>query len=255
MNNTFGSGMAYPFRALGRILSDRRLWGYVLVPLVLNLVLGVLLYGVLLNLGFGWIDGLSERSSLGGALEAVLRVVLVVGLFVGVGFVLVRFGVLLGSPWYSNMSERIERAELGSAPPAEPLTPAGIARDLGRALGFELRKLVIVLVVGLLLLLVNLIPVAGQAIGTVGSVVLGAFIACLDFFDGPLERRRLRFREKVGYARQNMPASAGFGLACFALISIPLLNLLLIPVCVAAGTLFFCQRPTAPVAPAAPPAR
>ena len=67
-------------------------------------------------------------------------------------------------------------------------------------------------------------------------------MACLDFFDAPLERRRLSFGQKVRVVRRTLPASAGFGLVCFALAGIPLLNLLVIPVCVAAGTLFYCDR-------------
>jgi CysZ protein len=39
-----------------------------------------------------------------------------------------------------------------------------------------------------------------------------------------------------------LPASASFGFVCLALVSVPLINLLAIPVCVAAGTLFFCDR-------------
>lgn len=230
-------------RALGLLMRTTGLWKYVLVPLALNAVLGAILYTSLMTLGFRWIDGLIvDTSSLGTALERLLRVVLGVALLLGIGFILVRFGVLLGSPWYAKLSEHIERMQTGQAPPAEPLTPAGIARDLGRALGFELKKLLIVVLIGGVLLLMNVVPVAGQIVATVGGIVLGGFIACLDFFDGPLERRRMRFRDKISTVRRALPASGGFGLMSFALVSIPLLNLLAIPVCVAAGTLFYSER-------------
>jgi CysZ protein len=67
-------------------------------------------------------------------------------------------------------------------------------------------------------------------------------IACLDFFDPALERRRLAFRRKLGVIRRGLPASAGFGLVCFGLVSVPLVNLLAIPLCITAGTLFFVER-------------
>jgi CysZ protein len=72
--------------------------------------------------------------------------------------------------------------------------------------------------------------------------VLGVTIACLDFLDPPLERRRLRFRDKLGAIREALPASGGFGLICFGLITIPFLNLFSIPLCITAGTLFFCDQ-------------
>lgn len=80
-------------------------------------------------------------------------------------------------------------------------------------------------------------------IATAGSIALGATVACLDFLDYPPERRRpLGFRAKLGVICRHLPATAGFGLAALALVSIPLLNLLVIPICVAAGTLLFCDE-------------
>ncbi len=164
------------------------------------------------------------------------------GLLIATGFVLVRFGVVFGSPWYAQLSGELELLRTGQPAP-EAGGGLGVAlRDLGRALKFELQKLLLILAIGLLLLLLNLIPVVGQLLATAGGVALGATIVCLDFFDYPLERRRLSFREKLGLIRRSLPASAGFGLACLTLVSIPFVNLLSIPVCVAAGTLFFCDR-------------
>jgi CysZ protein len=41
---------------------------------------------------------------------------------------------------------------------------------------------------------------------------------------------------------KNLPSSAGFGLASLVWISIPLVNLVTIPLSVTAGTLFFCEK-------------
>jgi CysZ protein len=180
-------------------------------------------------------------------LGVLLRVLLIVGLLIATGFVLVRFGVVLGAPWYSQLSAQLELLRLGQAPPEAGAGFATALRDLGRALAFELKKLLLVAVIGLALLLLNLVPVVGTLIGSAGWIALGATIACLDFFDYPLERRLLSFRGKLGVIRKAMPASAGFGLICLGLVSIPFVNLLSIPLCVVAGTLFFCDwiRPEA----------
>jgi CysZ protein len=232
-------GAAYPLRALGLLWRNRGLWGYVLVPLAVNLVVGVTLYAGLLLAGFGLIDGLvAGLPAWAAPLAFLLRSLLVVGLLVATGFVLVRFGVVLGAPWYGRLSERIELMRLGRAPPSG----GGALRDLGRALVYEAKKLLLVAAVGLPLLLLNVIPGAGQALAAAGGLTLAATIACLDFFDAPLERRGFGFRARLGYARRTLPASAGFGLACVALISLPFLNLLCVPLCVAAGTLYCCDR-------------
>jgi CysZ protein len=241
--SAFLSGVSYPFKALAILNRRSSLWGYVIVPILVNLVVGTLLYASLLVVGLqqidAWVAGLTGAMALLGWL---LRLLLIIVLLIVVGFLLVRFGVVLGSPWYGRLSEELEQLQLGQAPPAEPLTPAGIARDLSRAVQFELKKLALVLPVGLGLLLLNFLPFVGQVVGTAGGIALGATITCLDFFDGPLERRRLRFREKLAFVRNHFPASAGFGLICLGLVSIPLVNLIAIPLCVTAGTLFFCEQ-------------
>jgi CysZ protein len=73
-------------------------------------------------------------------------------------------------------------------------------------------------------------------------------LLCLDMFDAPLERRRLGFRQKLALVRRCFPASASFGLVCLGLVGIPFMNLLAIPLCVTAGTLFFCDRMLPPSA-------
>ena len=234
-------GATYPFRALGYLSRHPRLWGYVVVPILLNLVVAALLYLGLVVGGFAAIDQFVADTALVNAFEWLLRAVLIIALLLVTGFLLVRFGVVLGSPWYGQLSEQIEVEQLGSAPPAHPLTPLGIARDLWRALMFELKKLLLFLVLGGVLLLLNLVPVAGQIISLIGWTLLGAWIACLDFFDGPQERRGLLFRRKLANVRRALPGSLGFGLIAFGLVSIPLVNLVSIPICVAAGTLFFCD--------------
>lgn len=235
------SGLAYPFRALALLWRTPRLWGYVLVPVVVNILVGATLYAALLLAGLRAIDatvaGLPAWAALFGVL---LRVLLVLALLIATGFVLVRFGVVLGSPWYTRLSDQLELIRRGVLPPADDGMGAAL-RDLGRALSFELKKLLLVLPIGAGLLLLNLIPVAGQILATVGGIALGATIACLDFLDYPLERRRLSFRAKLGVIRRHLPTTAGFGLVALGMVSIPFLNLLAIPLCVAAGTLLFCD--------------
>jgi CysZ protein len=239
----FISGLLYPLYAAAVLARAPRLWRYVLIPILVNLLVGATLYAGLLFAGFGAIDRLvAGLPAWATALGALLRILLIIGLLIGTGFVLVRFGVVLGSPWYTQLSAELELLRGGQPLPEQASGFSVALRDLGRALAFEFRKLLLVVAIGALLLLLNLIPVAGQLLSTVGWIALGTTITCLDFFDYPLERRLLGFRSKLGVIRRSLPASAGFGLVCLGLVSIPFVNLLSIPLCVAAGTLFFCDR-------------
>jgi CysZ protein len=180
-------------------------------------------------------------NTLGASFLWILRLVLVLLLLLVTGFIFLQFGVLLGAPWYGKLSEELELLKLGKLPPMEASLGSTV-RDVGRAILYELKKLVLLAGFGLPLLLFNFLPGIGTAIASVGYITLTGTIVCLDFFDSALERRRLKFRQKLGVVAKSLPASAAFGLVCLALVSVPLINLLAIPVCVAAGTLFFCDR-------------
>jgi CysZ protein len=251
------AGATYPFRSLAVFRRTPRLWGYVAIPILVNFVVGVALYAGLLFFGLESVEGLIVNLShwldaLIAKLPAwlsfleyliigvgfLLRLLLIVGLLLVIGFLFVQFGVLLGSPWYGKLSEQLEELRTGQLQVVE----VGMVQDISRALLYELKKLVLAMGVGLPLLLLNLVPGIGTVIATVGGVTLAATIVCLDFLDAPMERRRLRFREKLRILFRSLPASASFSLVCLGMVSIPLLNLLTIPLCVASGTLFFCDR-------------
>ncbi|NJM08053.1 hypothetical protein HC891_20485 [Candidatus Gracilibacteria bacterium] len=239
---SFVSGLLYPFRALSLINRTPDLWRFVVIPIVINIVVGLFLYASLFVAGFQAIERLVGNFAFAEVVEVVLQALLFVVLLALIGFLLVRFGVVLGSPWYGELSERLESKLSGVQYTPKAVQWHTALRDILRALLYELKKLLLTIVVGLPLLLVNLIPVAGQMVAASGWFVLGVTITCLDFFDPPLERRRYSFRRKLSHVFRMMPASAGFGLACFSLVTIPFINLLAIPLCIAAGTMFYCEQ-------------
>ena len=248
------TGATYPFRALVTFLRNPRLWQYIAIPILVNLVVAIALYSGLLLFGFHivedvtldvsrWLDniivnlpawlGFLDYATVG--LSFLLRLLLILVLLVATGFLLTQFGVLLGAPWYGQLSEQLEKLCTGKV----EIVEVSIFKDIGRAILFELKKLVLIAVVGIPLFLLNFIVGIGTLGSTIGSLTLTVTIVCLDFLDSPLERRRLPFRQKLSIVFRSLPASASFGIVCLGLISIPLLNLFTIPLCVASGTLFF----------------
>ncbi|GAB4244204.1 MAG: EI24 domain-containing protein [Stanieria sp.] len=262
------TGATYPLRALRTFIRNPQLWQYLAIPILVNLVLAGFIYSGLLFLGWQVVDQVRVDLSLWlqqiianlpewlNFLQYILvgiiyliKFSLVLVLLVATGFVLMQFGVLLGAPWYGQLSENLEKIRTGKL----EIIEVNIFRDLGRALLFELKKLFLIALIGIPLLILNFFPGIGTLISTIGSFTLATLIVCLDFFDSPLERRRLKFRQKLKIVGRSLPASASFGLVCLGLISIPLLNLFTIPLCVASGTLFICDRIlTKPIQPSQP---
>lgn len=251
------AGVLYPLRALKLFWQYPKLWGYITIPILVNSIVAIALYGGLLFFGFEfiadiqtdlttWFDGLLanlpswlsflEYGLLG--LAFLLRLLLIIiGLFL-TGFALTQFGVLLGAPWYGQLSEQIEKIRTGSV----KIVEVSIIRDLSRAILYELKKLVLMAIVGIPLGIVSFFPGLGTTISTVGWFILTATIVGLDFIDSSLERRRFKFRRKLKILFRSLPASGSFAIVCVFLISIPIVNLVTIPLCVASGTLFVCDR-------------
>jgi CysZ protein len=171
-------------------------------------------------------------------ISQIFKIILFLILLTIIGFIIVQFGSILGSPWYGKLSEQLEILYTGKL----EIIELNILQDIFRAILFELKKLLLIIVVSIPLFLLNFIPAMGNLISLVGGITLTTTIICLDFFDATLERKRLHFREKLKFVWRKFPTTAGFGLICLTLISIPLLNLIIIPLCVSAGTLLVCDK-------------
>ena len=251
------TGASYPFRILIFFKQNPSLWSYIIIPLILNLILGIFFYLQLLR----WEAEVFEILTLKGMtwlnqivlnlpywlqnLDIILiflieffKLLLGLILLVLTGFILAQIGFLLGMPWYSKLSEKIESIKLGKI----TIIEVDFLTEIKRALLYEFKKIILLVFIGLPLFLCNFLPGFGTLVATIGGLSLTAILTCLDFWDQPLERRRLGFRDKLGLIAKSFPSSAGFGYMCLFLISIPLLNLVTIPLCVAAGTLFVCDR-------------
>ena len=251
------AGTTYPLRALILLLRHPKLLGYIFIPIILNLIVAIALYSALLFFGLEFIAEIQLDISIRlnqlianlptwlsilhygiSGLIFLLQFFLTIILFVATGFVLTQFGVLLGAPWYGQLSEKLEKIRTGNV----EIIEVSLARDLGRAILYELKKIVLMIIVGIPLSIMNLFPGIGTLVVTAGWFSLTTTIIGLDFMDSALERRRLKFRRKLKLVIKNLPASGSFALVCFFLISIPLINLFTIPLCVASGTLFVCDR-------------
>ena len=251
------AGATYPFKALKLFLKHPKLRGYIVMPIVVNLIIAIAIYGGLLFFGWEFLDNIQKDLTLWSnqlianlplwlsflqygvvTIVVLLRIVLTIIALIVTGFILTQFGVLLGAPWYGQLSEQIEKIRTGTV----EIIEVSIVRDLGRAILYELKKLVLMAIIGFPLAIMSFFPGLGTTVFTIGWFLLTATIVGLDFLDSTLERRRFKFRRKLQIFFSSLPASGSFALVCVFLISIPLVNLVTIPLCVASGTLFICDR-------------
>ncbi len=216
-----------PFRG-GALIARHRLWAYLVLPILLNLALGV---AALFLAGRYWRDEgfvgeqLIKAPAVGWLILVVLTIVSGVVLFVVAQ-------PILSAVFSDRLSERIERQLRGSAPSAPFLA------STGRALAHGLLKLVLY---ALAMLVAFVLSLWTAGIGAIAGVALAGLFIAYDGFDYPLSRRGASFGKKWAYLALHPAQTVGFGMGATLLYLVPF-ALFIAPSFVAAGaTLAFVE--------------
>lgn len=241
-------GFGYPLRALG-VMRRHRLWKLAMAAVGIN----VLLLAALLTLSVWYvlpilqqIDGslaASGASELWQSVATILRwlfwafaIVVVLGLN-GVALMLV--GQAVASPFLDMLSERVETLVLGVEPEAFSVRRA--IEGVLLAVADLLWGLFYYVVVQLLILILGLVPVLGTVPATALSFGFSALLLAQEFSGLPLARKLVSYRSRWLVVWENKWLAVGFGASAMAMLLVPLVNLVLLPVAAVAGTLLYCD--------------
>jgi uncharacterized protein involved in cysteine biosynthesis len=217
-------GFLAPFRGAIYVARER-LWRHLVVPIVLNVALGVVtlaLAGHYLkpelaaHLGdnpvFQWI-ALGALSLIGGALAFIL------------------LQPLLSAVFCDRLSEVVEKRIRGTVP-TMPLL-----KSIAHALLHGVLKLAlygIAIVIGFVLF-------AATGVGSLVGVALGAIFLAYDGFDYPLARRGASFAGKWAYLARNPGLAVGYGLGAYVMYLVPLAFVVAPPFSAVGATLAFLE--------------
>jgi len=236
----FFQGAQLPLRALGYLLTRPALWTLVLIPLILNILIfaGVLWWGFsgFSTMFYGWLEG--HEGWYWDALAWVGKLLYwFVVLFV-VYFIFTPVALVLAAPFNDRLAESVERSFGFQIHDNRSF----LKMILGEALYIlfsELKRMGVISAVFVTLFPLNLIPVVGQVLYLVLSVLWAGWCSAWEFTGFAGDRRHLRLSAKWGLLRQNFFASAGFGLATAGLMMLPFINVLAVPVSAVGGTILF----------------
>lgn len=242
----FSLGFFYPFRAFKWLLASPSLWRFVIIPFCINLVVfsGAVYFGfdffsdrVVAQIPQGdvWYWGVVYYVA--WAIAMLLTVVLVFFTFAVVGN-------LIASPFNDLLSERAQEMLTGVGS-AEPFSLQVFLADTRRTLAVEVKKVGLFVLAMVLILPLNLLPGIGSLIYTVLAVSLTIFFLVVEYLGIVLARQRFNFAQQRQFIFNQLFLMAGFGTGVLALLAIPLLQFLCIPVAVVAATKLWCDlRPS-----------
>jgi CysZ protein len=160
------------------------------------------------------------------------------------------FSQLLSAPIYTRMAA--ETRHLYTGIPVQPM--GGMYADVVLPILSQAQKIALYLVPQIPLLLLNLIPVVGSILYLSVNAIFTMFWIALDYFDYPLdtESNPLTIRDRIRYIVEHLPMTSGFSAMMLLILSIPLVNLLILPVGVIGATLLYCDVKKAESSPDTP---
>lgn len=214
-------GVRFFFAGTGMLFRHPSLLGLAVIPILLTL------FAVLsLALSAAWLVGrLLGQDGAGIAWVAAQAVVFLLALFLGYLIYLPLARIFL-----APISEVLSRRAwaLAGSPSVERIE-VGILRAMWE--GAKLVSLQLV-VMGFALLIGFVFPPVGVPLG----VFLTLCVSGVDFLDVPLSLRGLPLRRKLGVLWRNKAVALGFSAACYLLLLVPFVNLLVLPVGVIGAT-------------------
>jgi CysZ protein len=235
--NELGRGLGDVGRGFRFLNAHPRLWGWVMAPAAVTLVL----LGAMIYLVLRIADSLVGRvtswlpDAIAGVGSWVVWLLVIAALIFGAVLVFVSVAGIVAGPFNEMLSEAVEEQVTGKRGPR--FSFGGFVTSFARGIGHGLKRVVLAIVGALLLFALNFVPV----IGTIAAMVLGGYFtargAAYDCYDAILSRRELPYDAKTSYLAERRGRTLGLGAAVAGMLFVPILNLVALGVGAVGATL------------------
>jgi len=232
-----GRGVRDVGRGFAFLNAHPRLWGWVIAPAVITLVLVAGLVVVVSRLLTHALAALTAHlpSWLAGPATGVLAPLVVSALVAAALFVFVALACLITGPFCERLSEAVDVELTGHEGP--PFSLPQFLWELAISISHSLRRLIASVFGAIFLFALSFVPV----VGTIAAIAIGGWFAAraaaYDSYDAVLARRALAYREKWAYLDLYRSRTLGLGAAVAGLLLVPGVNLVALGVGAVGATL------------------
>jgi len=177
---------------------------------------------------------------MGTAARFVLEIAATVGAIVAATVLLLMLGSVVATPFNTRLSEEVERILAArSGRSVLQRRERGNVADLLGGIAIAAGRLLVFLAFYPPILLIQFVPVVGPFLYPTLTFLYAVFVLSLDLSEGVFDRNFSSFRANVAVVVAHKWLYLGFGGAMVVLMSIPVLDLLALPVGVTAATIIF----------------
>ncbi len=242
------SGLGY-FLAGAKLIVQPGLRQFVLLPLLANIIIfSLALWAAVRQIGYlnDWLEqGLPDWL---GWLSWLIWPLAILALLLCIALLFGTLANWIAAPFNGLLAERVEQHLTGQPLPDTRL--AALIQDLPRIFKREWLKLKYYLPKALGCLVLFFIPVVGQTLAPVLWFVFGAWMMGIQYCDYPFDNHKIPFNTMRQALGQQRITTLGFGAVVTLFTTIPLLNLVVMPIAVCGATLMWVEQHRAAQLPA-----
>lgn len=236
MNNTQQSktGFGYFFHGLQLTLQPG-IRQFVLLPLLANIILvGSSLFYLFSHLDSWIAEWIGQLPDFLSWLSYLLWPLLVLTILATFSYFFSTLANFIAAPFNGLLSEKVEEHLTGQKISDDGML--SVIKDVPRVLAREWRKLLYVLPKAIGLFILLLIPALGQTLGPILWFVFTAWMLAIQYCDYPFDNHKVPFNDMRHNLKQKQSKAYTFGALVSVFTTIPILNLIVMPVAVCGAT-------------------
>ena len=230
-----------------KLLASSGMKRFVLIPLVANVIIFIFLTSLLIQY-FSVVTTYFSNALSGWAWIAYFATIIATilsGLVIFIIFLIYGYSFnlitnVIAAPFYGILAEKIEHNLTGNVTPEE-----AISSQIVRTFKRELVKLWYFISRGFLvfvsLFILAFIPILNLIVPFL-AIFWGAWVLTLQYVDYPADNNHMSFGELRRKVRDKRYSTLGFGGVILIGSMIPIINIFVVPVAVAGGTLFWTNE-------------
>jgi CysZ protein len=236
----FFQGIALLFQGFS-LITQKNIRGFVIIPLLINIVifagavwLANVQFDIWMDRLLGWLP--SWLSWVEWILFPFFAVLVLLVIFYTFSII----ANFIAAPFNSLLAERVEKV-LEGRPLPETSGWKAMAKNIGKTMGSEVKKVFYMLKWMPVLLLITVIP-GVNLIAPFAWLVYGAWMYALQYTDFPMGNHEMFIKEELVVLRKHRGHALGFGAATSLITIIPVVNFVAMPVAVAGATAMWVKR-------------
>lgn len=221
-----------------RLLLQRRLMPFVVLPVVINAIVMIgLVWLFFANVG-GWLDAM--LPSWLDWLSFVLIPLIFLMILVIFYFTFTTLANFVSAPFNALLAEKVEQQLTGEN--LTEMTMAEMLKDVPRMLKREWQKMWYSIPRLLALFLLGFVPVLGQTVVPVLTFIFGAWLLAIQYCDYPFDNHKISFARMRNALAQRRTMNFTFGALVSLFTMVPFLNLVAMPVAVCGASAMWVKE-------------